>query len=60
MTDPLTPKDLASELNVSAKQVREYLRSKYGTLPPFETRWQLSDAQASEIRAHFSESNKSQ
>jgi len=55
MTDPITPNDLARELGVSAKKIRDYLRSKYGNLPSFETRWHLTESQASDVRAHFSQ-----
>jgi len=55
MTDLITPNDLARELGVSAKKIRDYLRSKYGTLPPLETRWHLTESQASAVRAHFSQ-----
>ncbi len=53
MNDLITPNDLARELGVSAKTIRDYLRSKYGTLPSFETRWHLTESQASDVRAHF-------
>jgi hypothetical protein len=55
MTDLITPNDLARELGVSAKKIREYLRSKYGKLSSFETRWHLTESQASDVRVHFSQ-----
>ena len=55
MTDLITPNGLARELGVSAKKIRDYLRSNYGTLPSFETRWRLTELQASDVRAHFSQ-----
>jgi hypothetical protein len=54
MTDLITPNDLARELGASAKNIRGYLRSKYGVLPPLETRWHVTESQASDVRLHFS------
>jgi hypothetical protein len=53
MTAQITPGDLAGELGVRPKQVRDYLRSKYGTLPAFVSRWNLTRAQTDDVRAHF-------
>ena len=52
MTDQITPAQLSSELGVSAKAIREYLRAKHGTLPPFVSRWNLTKAQADDARKH--------
>ena len=49
----VTPKHLAHELGVSQRAVRNYLRNRYGTLPPFETRWHLDPARADDVRSHF-------
>ena len=50
----VTPKELALELGVTDRSIRVYLRSKYGTLPAFETRWHLSSERAAGVREHFS------
>lgn len=48
-----TPTELARELNVRAQGIRDFLRSRYGTLDSFTSRWHLTRAQADEVRAHF-------
>ena len=48
-----TPADLARELDISAKAVRTFLRSVYGVLPPFMSRWLLDAKQAAYVRDHF-------
>ena len=53
MAEYATPKDLARELGVTPRQIRVYLRSKYGVLGPFETRWQLDSLRAADVAAHF-------
>lgn len=53
MSEQITPEELARQLGVSGRQVRRYLRSKYGKLPPFVSRWNLSSAQTADVRAHF-------
>ena len=54
MTDQITPAELARELGVSPKRIRDFLRAKYGLLQTrLETRWLLSPAQADDVRAHF-------
>lgn len=53
MSQQATPGDLSRELNVSPKKIRDYLRSKYGKLPPLVARWHLTSAQAADVRAHF-------
>ncbi|MCU1416801.1 MAG: hypothetical protein JWP32_975 [Schumannella sp.] len=53
MADDTTPSDLARELGVTPLTIRNYLRSRWGKLPPHETRWVLTDARASEVRAYF-------
>ncbi|WP_168225743.1 hypothetical protein [Pseudarthrobacter sp. NIBRBAC000502771] len=51
--DQVTPADLARELGVDQKRIREYLRSQYGKLPPDETRWHPTAGQAEDVRNHF-------
>lgn len=54
MTDPITPKQLSLELGVEPRRIRAFLRSEYGRrVDAFETRWNLTDAQASEVRERF-------
>lgn len=53
MADPITPKSLAQELDVSDRVIRVFLRALYGTLPPLVTRWHLTPAQEAEVRARF-------
>lgn len=54
MADFVTPRDLAHELGVSQKDIREYLRQQYGLLADRdETRWQLDVNQAESVREHF-------
>ena len=52
--DTVTPKELAAELDVSPRAVRRFLRSLYGTLPVFESRWHLPPDRADLVRQHFS------
>lgn len=51
--DVTTPAELARELHVRPQAIRDYLRSRYGTLDAFTSRWHLTRAQADEVRAHF-------
>lgn len=54
MDDLITPQELSKELGVSAKAVREYLRSEYGLLAKCQlTRWELTGEEAARVRAHF-------
>lgn len=55
MDQDMTPADLSRELGVDAKRIRDFLRERYGLLPPQETRWQLSQEQVDTVRAHFQE-----
>ena len=48
----VTPNELAVELGVTALTIRNYLRSKYGVLPPFVTRWHLDPERAADVRAN--------
>ena len=48
----LTPNELALELGVTGLTIRTYLRSKYGVLPPFVTRWHLDPERAADVRAN--------
>ena len=55
MEDFETPGELARELGVSPKRVRDYLRSQYGLLAERnETRWQLDSLSADGVRVYFS------
>lgn len=52
--DEVTPADLARELGVEPKNVRDFLRREYGRLKERgETRWHLTPEQADAVRAHF-------
>ena len=54
MDEPITPRELARDLDVSGKRIRDYLRSRYGKLAERQlTRWELTDAEASDVRTHF-------
>lgn len=49
--DVCTPADLARELDVSPKRVRDVLRAQYGLLAERgATRWMLSNEQAEHVR----------
>ena len=50
MDDTLTPADLARELGVDQRTIRNWLREEYGTLPPTEKRWRLTEAQGAHLR----------
>jgi hypothetical protein len=49
-----TPRELAHDLDVSAKTIRAYLREEY---PEHEhgSRWELDEEQATVVRARFSD-----
>lgn len=53
-TEPVTPNELARDLSVTAKTIREWLRQR-GFRPEVEkgTRWQLTEEQASLVRNRF-------
>lgn len=56
-SEPLTPNDLARELDVTPRAIRAYLRSKYGRLAARnETRWQLDGEQVADVRREFQRS----
>ncbi len=51
--DPrLTPSQLARELGVSAKTIRQWLRAQGWQSTPY-ARWLLSPDQAAQVRARF-------
>jgi hypothetical protein len=53
-TKSFTPSDLAAELKVDAKRIRAYLRSAHTrNLEAKNTSWALSEAQARDVRNHF-------
>ena len=52
MDDTVTPADLARELNVSARRIRQWLRAQGWQSVPY-SRWRLSPEQAAQVRRHF-------
>lgn len=57
MSEPITPRELALELGVPAKTIRDFLRGEYGLLTPRGLkRWELTGDQAATVRAHFAHS----
>lgn len=48
-----TPADLARELDVPQKRIRDYLRETYGLLDAETTRWRLTEDQAAGVRERF-------
>ncbi|QCX26956.1 YfeC-like transcriptional regulator [Nocardioides jishulii] len=52
MSDPITPKQLATELGVTDRTVRQWLRDQGWQSVPY-ARWQLTSAQAEQVRSHF-------
>ena len=52
--DVVTPADLARDLGVPAKQIRDVLRARDGLLAERgETRWELTPEQVEHVRAAF-------
>jgi uncharacterized protein YjcR len=49
----VTPQELARELGISAKTLRQWLRDQGWQSVPY-TRWQLTPDQAALARQHFS------
>ena len=54
--DDVTPTEIAEQVEVSPKAVRDFLLSQYGTLPDDVTRWRLTARQVFEAFAHFTRS----
>ncbi len=52
MTDPITPSQLSTELGVSAKTIRRWLRAQGWQAMPY-ARWELTPDQAALVREHF-------
>jgi hypothetical protein len=52
MTEPITPKQLSAELNVSDRAIRQWLRDQSWQSVPY-ARWELTPEQAQQVRAHF-------
>lgn len=54
MAEATTPEDLARELGVPGKTIRDWLRNEYPRTPA-EThqRWLLTDEQAAAVRGRF-------
>lgn len=53
MSEPATPADLAREISVSQRRIRNLLRAEYGKLVAPETRWLLDESQVTFVRDHF-------
>jgi uncharacterized protein YjcR len=52
MDEPITPKDLAADLGVSDRTVRQWLRDQGWQSVPY-ARWELTKEQAAQVRDHF-------
>jgi uncharacterized protein YjcR len=52
MTEPITPKELAAELGVSDRAIRQWLRDQGWQSVPY-ARWELTQEQAAQVRARF-------
>ena len=52
MSDTITPKELASELGVSDRAIRQWLRDQGWQSVPY-TRWALTPGQAAKVRRYF-------
>ena len=52
MTEPITPRQLAVELGVSDRTVRQWLRDQGWQSVPY-ARWELTADQAAQVRTHF-------
>lgn len=52
MSEGTTPSDLAKELGVSARAIRQWLRDQGWQSVPY-ARWHLSNDQAAQVRRHF-------
>ena len=52
MDDPITPKDLAEELGVEPRTIRQWLRDQGWQSVPY-SRWELTPEQAAQVRARF-------
>ena len=52
MTEPITPKELAAELGVSDRSIRQWLRDQGWQSVPY-ARWELTQEQATQVRIHF-------
>jgi hypothetical protein len=49
----VTPRELAQQIGVDPRTIRAYLRTQYGTLDAFTTRWRLDEERADDVRRHF-------
>jgi hypothetical protein len=53
-TQTVRPEMLAEELNISGKQIRQYLRKEFPrTKDQRNTAWELTSKQADNVRSHF-------
>ncbi|WP_445257354.1 YfeC-like transcriptional regulator [Nocardioides aurantiacus] len=50
--DFVTPRQLAEELGLSDRTIRQWLREQGWQGVPF-TRWRLTEVQAAQVRSHF-------
>ena len=48
----VTPKQLAAELGVTPRTIRQWLRDQGWQSVPY-ARWQLTEEQDAQVRAHF-------
>ncbi|WP_198169789.1 DUF6998 domain-containing protein [Agromyces laixinhei] len=53
MTDGIAPAELARELGASQRRIRAFLRSQWGKLDTWTTRWVLTEEQITAVRGHF-------
>jgi uncharacterized protein YjcR len=52
MTESITPRELAAELGVSDRTIRQWLRDQGWQSVPY-ARWELTPDQAEQVRDHF-------
>ncbi|WP_329482591.1 hypothetical protein OG558_08385 [Kribbella sp. NBC_01510] len=52
MTETITPRQLAAELSVSDRIIRQWLRDQGWQSVPY-ARWELTPDQADQVRARF-------
>lgn len=52
MTDPITPKQLAVQLGVACRTIRQWLRDQGWQSVPY-AHWALTQQQADQVRARF-------
>lgn len=52
MTEPITPTKLSTELSVSPRTIRQWLRDQGWQSAPYR-RWELNQEQADQVRKRF-------